>query len=185
MIYFLRHGLDDERFIGGHSDVSLISEGVKQVEEAAKFIVDNNLVINKIFTSDIKRAIQTTSIVNSYLGLEVSVEKYLRELDKGDLSGKSLLYVKKYYSEFLGLKDVNKRYPNGESMITFYNRIKNDLDSILKEDNSLIVTHRGVINMIYFILNNLEVSLDKNKFGVVHASVHEYDPKLKLIKRIY
>ena len=38
---------------------------------------------------------------------------------------------------------------------------------------------------IYFILNNLEVSLDKSKFGVVHASVHEYDPKLKLIKRIY
>ena len=29
MIYLLRHGLDDESYIGGYSDVSLIPEGKK------------------------------------------------------------------------------------------------------------------------------------------------------------
>lgn len=185
MIYFLRHGLDDERFIGGHSDVPLVSEGVKQVNDASLFIVNNDLVINNIISSDIKRAVQTAMIVNSYLNLNLIKRDFLRELDKGDLTGKSLEYVKKFYSEFINLKDINKRYPNGESMLDFYERIKENLNLILEVDNSLIVTHRGVINMLYFILNNENVTLDKEKFNVTHASIHEYDPKLKMIKRIY
>ena len=185
MIYFMRHGLDDERFIGGHSDVPLVSEGEKQVVDAGKFIVDNSLVINKIYSSDIKRAIQSSLIINSYLNLDVIQKSYLRELDKGYLTGMNIDYVKEYYSEYVGLKDINKRYPNGESMLDFYKRIKRDLKLILSTDNILVVTHRGVINMLYFILNNEELNLDKEKFGVTHASIHEYDPKLKLIKKIY
>ncbi len=185
MIYLLRHGLDDERFIGGHSDVPLIQEGIKQVEKATEFIVNNHLEINKIYTSDIKRAKETAQIVNKYLNLEIKEKTYLRELDKGDLTGKSIEYVETHYKEYLGLKNIHKKYPNGESMLEFYERIKKHLNQILKEDKTLIITHRGVINMIYFILNNEEVTLDKTKFGVEHASIHEYNPKRKLIKRIY
>ena len=56
MIYLLRHGLDDESFIGGWSDVDLISAGIKQVENTRDYIVDNKLLINNIISSDIKRA---------------------------------------------------------------------------------------------------------------------------------
>ena len=31
MIYLMRHGQDDENYIGGWSDVSLIPEGIVQV----------------------------------------------------------------------------------------------------------------------------------------------------------
>lgn len=185
MIYLLRHGLDDENFIGGHSNLPLIEEGIKQVELATNFIIKNNLKINKIFTSDITRAVQTAEIINKDLKLPIIKKEYLRELDKGDLTGKSREYVQEHYKEYIGLKDINKKYPNGESMIEFYQRIKNNLETILKEDNSLIITHRGVINMIYFILNEEEPTLDKKKFNVIHASIHEYNPELKLIKRIY
>ena len=92
MIYLMRHGLDDERYIGGHSDVSLVKEGVKQVIEAREF-VDNNLFINKIISSDIKRAVQTSEIMNSHRLGTIEYNSKLRELDKGDLTGleKSIL----------------------------------------------------------------------------------------------
>jgi len=154
MIYLMRHGLDDERSIGGHSDVSLTKEGIKQVSETADFIVNKSLFINRIYTSDIKRAVETAEIINNRLKAEIIKASYLRELDKGDLTGKPKEYAHKYYSEYTNIKDINKKYPNGESLLDLYKRIKNNLPTILKEDNTLMVTHRGVINMIYFILNN-------------------------------
>ena len=52
------------------------------------------------------------------------------------------------------------------------------------EDNSLIVTHRGVINMIYYILTNTPLDMDKKRFDVDHLSIHELDLNKKVIRRI-
>ena len=52
------------------------------------------------------------------------------------------------------------------------------------EDNSLVVTHRGVINTIYYYLNNIPLDMDKKKFNVDHLSIHELDIQKKLIRRI-
>ena len=41
MIYLVRHGLDDENYIGGWSDVDLIDEGIKQIESTREFIINN------------------------------------------------------------------------------------------------------------------------------------------------
>lgn len=51
MIYLMRHGLDDERFIGGYSNNHLTNDGVRSVCQARDYIVNKGLVINKIFTS--------------------------------------------------------------------------------------------------------------------------------------
>lgn len=185
MIYLMRHGLDDESFIGGHSDVPLVPEGVNSIISARNFIVNNNLVINKIFTSDILRSRQTADIVNSKLNVSIEESKYLRELDKGLLNGMNLEFAKKYYSEYINLKDIYKKYPEGESLSDFYNRILYYFHDILKEDNSLIITHRGVINMIYYILTNTKLDYNKTRFNVTHSSIHEYNKELKKIKRIY
>lgn len=184
MIYLLRHGLDDESFIGGHSDVELTLTGISQVVEATSFLKNHCYKIEKIISSDIKRARQTTKIVSEGLNLPTEYTNILRELDKGKLNGMPVTQAKISYPEFINVKDINTKYPNGESMQEFYERIKRDVDKILALDNSLIVTHRGVINMLYFILNNLELNMDKKQFGVEHASLHEIDPKNKVIKKI-
>lgn len=184
MIYLMRHGLDDERFIGGHSDVPLVSEGVEQVIKARDF-VDNTLFIHKIITSDVRRAMETAEIMNSHRLGTIEYDKKLRELDKGELTGLRKEVAANRYSEFVDLKDINKHYPGGESLVSFYERIKRDLNDILSQDNSLIITHRGVINMIYFILKDLEISYDKEMFNIEHASIHECDLDKKLIRRIY
>ena len=180
MIYLMRHGEDDESFVGGWSDVDLIDRGKLQVETATKFIVENNLKINKILCSDVKRAKTTAEIVNKELNLKIFSTELLRELDKGELTGKEKSVLKKYDTTKLDFC-----YPKGESMLSFYNRIKQDLERILYEDDVLLVTHRGVINMIYFLLNNLEVSTNKEAFEVTYASIHEYNPEIKKIKKIY
>ena len=38
MIYLIRHGQDDETYIGGWSDVGLLKEGEEEVKESAKWI---------------------------------------------------------------------------------------------------------------------------------------------------
>ena len=106
MIYLMRHGLDDERFIGGHSDVPLVSKGIEQVIKARDF-VDNNLFINKIISSDIKRAVQTSKIMNSHRLGVLEFSNKLRELDKGDLTGLEKSIALERYPQFVKLSDIN------------------------------------------------------------------------------
>lgn len=184
MIYLVRHGLDDENYIGGYSNVNLIEEGIKQVNEAGLWLKENIKDINMIYTSDVKRAIQTSEIINTYLGLDIHLKKELRELDKGLLNGMDKEQAKIIYPEYMQNIDINTKYPNGESMIDLYNRIKVLLQGLKKYDNSLLVTHRGVINMFYILLNNHDLTMDKEKYNVTHASIHELDLDKKMIKRI-
>lgn len=88
------------------------------------------------------------------------------------------------YPEYIKVNRVDIKYPSGESMLDLYNRMKLLLKNIDKYDNSLLVTHRGVINMIYVILNNDELTMNKEKYNVEHASVHELNLEKRKIRRI-
>lgn len=177
MIYLIRHGLDDERYIGGWSDVNLTSEGINQVEETIEYL--KQLKIKLIISSDITRAKQTADIINKYLKTSIIYTDILRELNKGDYNGKLRDSI-----DLTSYDDINIKYPNGESMIEFYNRITKDIKTLFKNDQTLIVTHRGVINAIYYMLNNIPIDMDKKKFNVAHASVHELNVKEKTIRRV-
>lgn len=184
MIYLLRHGLDDERYVGGYSDVGLTSQGIDEIHKISSIIQKYD--IKKIYTSDIKRAIQTTEIVNSYLNRQVIIDKNLRELNKGNLNGrlKSTLTIEE--SNNLNTLDIHEVIGDGEAMIDLYNRVLQLLDSgyFNDKENCLLVTHRGFINMLYFILNNIQLTVDKKRFGVTHGSLHELDIDKKKIRRI-
>ena len=182
MIYFLRHGLDDEEYIGGWSEVDLIDEGVEQVKEICSLL--GTLPIKKIISSDIKRAQTTSKIVSEYLNVPVEYSDKFRELDKGDLTGMHKTLALSLYPNYIDNVAIDERYPNGESMIDLYARVKALLDEISDWDEVLIVTHRGVINMIYFVMENRLPDTNKKQFGVTHASVHEYNPKQKIIKKL-
>lgn len=190
MIYLLRHGLDNEDYIGGHSDIDLIDLGVKQVKKSSLFI-RNNLEIDNIISSDIKRCVSTSKIVRDsyYKHLPIYLDSSLRELDKGILTGRERKGLTEYEREIFnnGNTDIDYRFVGGESMRDMYTRVQSLLDSgyFLDKDSSLIVTHRGIINMIYFIFNEEELTLNKERFNVGHASIHEMDLNKRLIKRIY
>ena len=184
MIYLVRHGLDDESYIGGHSNIGLTEVGIKQVEDTGIWIKENNIKVSKIYTSDIKRAVTTSNIIGAILKLDIIKTSELRELDKGLLTGLKKEDAFNKYPEYMNMDRINVKYPNGESMLDLYKLIKLLLKNIDKYDNSLLVTHRGVINMIYVLLNNDDLTMNKEKYSVEHASVHELNLEKRKIRRI-
>ena len=90
----------------------------------------------------------------------------------------------KLYPEYKNLKDISKKYPNGESMQDLFDRVIDYIENF-SDDNCLLITHRGFINMIYYKYNNVPLDMDKEKFGVTHASIHELDIKKHKIKKIF
>lgn len=184
MIYLVRHGLDDESYIGGHSDIDLVNEGIEQINQLGLWFLQSNIMVDKIFTSDIVRAYSTANIINKYLNLSLNLDSKLRELDKGLLTGIKKEDAMILYPEYMNIVDVNIRYPCGESMVDFYLRIKKLFLDMFQYENSIVVTHRGVINMIYCCLLGDEPDLNKKKYNVEHASVHEFDLIKRKVRRI-
>lgn len=185
MIYFVRHGLDDERFIGGWSNGGLIYEGRKQVEETVKFLKEQKIKFNQIFSSDIGRAKETAEMIQKEFNVPILLDARLREQNKGDFNGEFGLEAKLSHPEFFQNITKETVYPNGESLIGFNQRIRLNLPYFLEHDESVIVTHRGVINALYYLLEEKEIDMNKEQFGVTHASVHEYDPKTRVLRKIF
>lgn len=185
MIYILRHGLDDERFIGGWSDVELTEEGKKQVKRTIDFMKKHQIIFDRIYSSDIKRAVETAELVSDAYHIPIELQPCLRELDKGLLTGMLKEQAEELYPEYIENVGIYTSYPKGESMLALYKRQKEVLEWILGLERCLIVTHRGPINMYYFYLNHEPLSNDKKRFGVTHASLHELDSKKKVLKKIY
>lgn len=187
MIYLLRHGLDDETYLGGWSNVDLIDEGIEQVKSSSLKIKELDLKINKIIASDVKRAKTTAEIVSDILGLSSFEESDLfREQNKGLLNGMLRTYAENTYPEYKESNiSIDTRYPSGESLSDLYKRMKDNLEYINSlSDQTLIITHRGVINMLYYILNDIPLDMDKKRFGVTHASLHVYDKQNKSIRKV-
>lgn len=185
MIYFLRHGLDDENFIGGWSSVGLTKEGIEQVQKTIAFMQKNKIMLEKIYSSDIKRALETAYLVKETYRVPMLLEPRLRELDKGLLTGMPKVQAEILYPDYIENVSIDTKYPNGESMLDLYKRQKEVLEWIMGLENCLFITHRGPINMYYFHFNKEPLTNDKKRFGVTHASLHELDLKQKVLKKIY
>lgn len=177
---FIRHGMDDGKYRGGWSDQDIISEGKEQAHKLAKYLEENkeSLNINKFVVSDLKRAITTANIANEFLDLPVELEPELREMNNGDLAG--MLNddaLVKYPGLFFNTLEMNEKYPNGESPIDFYNRIKDWFYQAIEtykdvDGNIAFITHSGVINIIYYIVKGLNWSNKEKSFKIGNCSIH-------------
>lgn len=184
MLYLLRHALDDERYVGSWSNAPILESEKEKVKKQAEYI-KNNLNITRIYSSDIKRAEETAEIVGKVLNLDVKTDSNLREQNKGTLTGKLKESLNDEEKLLLANQQVDTMFPEGETLRDLYNRITSYLEEMKKyEDNSLVVTHRGVINAIYYYYNNVPLDMDKKKFDVDHISIHELDLYNKKIRRI-
>ena len=139
--------------------------------------MQNEYNIQKIISSDLKRAVQTADIINKKLKVPIEYTKKLREMNNGEIAGMLNEDVEKMYPGlYFNSLAIDERYPGGESPIDFYNRIKNNFEKIVNEnknfDNILLVTHSGVINIIYHIVKNLEWTNKQKGFPIANASIH-------------
>ncbi|KEI80216.1 alpha-ribazole phosphatase [Clostridium botulinum] len=166
-IYLIRHGeteYNKRKNFYGKLDVGLNEKGEKQSYKVGELLKD--VKFNKIYISDRKRTRETAERIlerNRFYEKEKNIiykDEKINELDFGIFEGKSYEEIGSLYpkEQEKWEKDwKNFAPPKGESAVVFYNRVENFMKHIQKEEdgNYLIVTHGGVIRMIYsYILQN-------------------------------
>lgn len=179
-LFFVRHGKDDENYRGGWSSLGLVPEGVEQAKQLASYLGEkkDEFGIKKILSSDLPRAKETADILAMELGMPVVTDERLREADNGELAGMpNAEALEKYPGLFWSTLKPDECYPGGESPMQFFSRIKSWFEAFLAECkdvecNVLVVTHGGVINVVYHLVRGVEWSNTKKSVLVGNCSVH-------------
>ncbi len=132
--YFLRHGQTDHnrrRICQGQTDVPLNDTGLAQAKAAATVIAVRDPVA--IRASDLMRVRQTAAPVADRLGLDIAVDRRLRERGFGvfenqRINGQLWSFV----------------HPSMETIEQFVDRSLEGLAAALTRDDVLVVTHGGL-----------------------------------------
>ncbi|BDR77597.1 alpha-ribazole phosphatase [Clostridium tetani] len=183
-IYLVRHGETEKNTLKkyyGNLDVGLNERGKVQCEYLREKL--KNIEFNKVYTSKMKRTIETADIILQDRNHEIIKDNRLNEMSMGDFEGKDHKELEKLYPQEWKAWCEDWREcspPKGESYREFYLRVKEFIEEVLKEDveNILIIAHGGVIKSIYtYILGedfdifwkvssrNGELSLIKYEYG--------------------
>ena len=186
-IILIRHGeskLNVEGVYYGILNQELTEKGKEQAKKTREIL--KNISYEKIYTSDLKRAIETAEIVN-YKELEISIDEELRELNFGIFEGRSYEELLEKYPEELKKSQKNwenYNYITGESVLELQKRAINFIEKKIDlEKDTVLVTHWGVINTIlsHYFSNGLESywKFSVKNGGVVIIEFSEGYPILK------
>jgi broad specificity phosphatase PhoE len=167
-IYLIRHAKPDLPHGGklyyGSTDYSLSEEGVmmaKRLAEALKCVEAET-----VFSSDLRRAMETAEIAFAGRTCEVRPVKELREIHLGDWEGRSFDEVRSTWNEIYekrGASFDSVCPPGGESFRDLQKRTVPAFDEIRRENpcgNIVLFAHGGVIwtlmcNYFGFKLNDI------------------------------
>ena len=162
-IYLCRHGESEynaKKIVQGHIDTQLTEKGINQAKALAEFLKDKN--IQKIVSSDLKRAYQTAKTVADTLNLQVNVDERIREMHFGTWEGLSYDWIyqnaKDHFYNWLS-NPVKHPLPKQEDPYHFEKRLRLFWEDIKKskEQNILIVGHGGSIQGLLCIVMNLGI----------------------------
>ena len=151
MIYFIRHGQTDwniNRCIQGTTDVPLNAVGRAQARALCPEM--QALKLDKIITSDLKRAWETAEILNQEIQVPIITDNRLREIHFGQWEGRSVsdLSDSVWHQFFRHPEQVGS-----EPLTEAFERIKSFFDTTDLSRNTLIVTHSGALRIIAYYLN--------------------------------
>lgn len=91
MLYIVRHGqteLNNAHALQGRSDHPLNETGIRQAQEAARQIAERGIRFARVYSSPLKRAIQTAQIMAPDVPLVI--DERLIEMDYGPYEGSDL-----------------------------------------------------------------------------------------------
>jgi probable phosphoglycerate mutase len=149
-----------ESRIQGHRDSPLTARGKKAAE--AWGIRLSGIAWDRIFGSDLGRAVDTAAIINHHLQIPFETDPRLREQDWGKWTAEPADKIK--YEELHKLDEAQRSGwqfcpPGGEDRISVWQRSHNALVDAARQwtgNTILVVTHEGVIkNLIYRLCNRL------------------------------
>jgi len=131
----------------GHSDPELNEQGRRQVPNLLKTL--SEYAIQRVYASDLRRAQQTAETVAKHFKAELHVRSGLREIDFGLWEGLSWNEIEVRdpiaANHWMGAYP-DATAPEGEPIQQFQLRVRQEVDSLLREATSCtsaVVTHAG------------------------------------------
>ncbi|XP_015279743.1 PREDICTED: 6-phosphofructo-2-kinase/fructose-2,6-bisphosphatase 1 isoform X2 [Gekko japonicus] len=157
-IYLSRHGeseLNLKGCIGGDSGLS--ERGKQYAHALASFIRSQCIHDLKVWTSHMKRTIQTAE------ALHVPYEQWkaLNEIDAGVCEEMTYEEIQASFPEEFALRDQDKyryRYPKGESYEDLVQRLEPVIMELERQENVLVICHQAVMRCLlaYFLDKSAE-----------------------------
>jgi broad specificity phosphatase PhoE len=154
-LYALRHGQaqHNRRLVLNDDPATpsdLTSKGRAQAEAAAEQLKDKPL--ERIFTSELPRAVQTANIINQHHHVKQTADKRLNELKTG-FHGRSVwAWVSR---RILSRDDLHRRYNEGETLAEAKLRVESFLNELkqTKHQCVLVVAHQHTLQTLSSLLD--------------------------------
>uniref|UniRef100_A0AAQ4RJX9 6-phosphofructo-2-kinase/fructose-2,6-biphosphatase 1 n=1 Tax=Gasterosteus aculeatus aculeatus TaxID=481459 RepID=A0AAQ4RJX9_GASAC len=152
-IYLSRHGESELNLLGRiGGDSGLSPRGQKYANALATFIRGQNIRELKVWTSHMKRTIQTAEA----LGVQYEQWKALNEIDAGVCEELTYEEIQENFPEEFALRDQDKyryRYPKGESYEDLVHRLEPVIMELERQENVLVVCHQAIFRCLlaYFL----------------------------------
>ena len=162
-LFLIRHGQTESNAQGryqGSLDTELTDTGFAQARAAKKYL--SGILLSGIYSSPMKRTVETAKIISEDTGLEIKIRHNLKELNFGKWEGLKFEEInasyRKDYQDWLS--DPYKNPPTGgESFSGLISRAAEEIDKIVAENpdgsSVAVVTHGGVI--LALIVNWLKI----------------------------
>jgi alpha-ribazole phosphatase len=154
-LLLVRHGeteLNSAQRYWGSTDVALGAAGLRQAELLCSRLAAEN--INFVYSSSLKRAMTTASIISNSHGLAIDACRELREIDFGRIEGLDFNQVRTQFPDIAQMwiqRSPDLAYPEGESLAQLDRRVEQficRLNRHAASDTILIVAHSGVLRTL-------------------------------------
>ena len=195
-LILVRHGISEWNKKGwwtGWKDPDLAKEGYEEAKKAGQKLRD--IGIDKAYTADLKRTIQTLEEIKKVLKIQdipTVVDWHLRERNYGDLAGKNKWDLKKQYGEEQFMKwrrGWDEPIPNGEALKDVYKRLIPYYKKIIVPDllsgKNVIISASGnsLRALVKYIENISENDISKLEIGLGEVYVYKIDKEGKVVSK--
>lgn len=154
-IFVVQHGETEATLTNefeGFRDTPLTDRGRTQAKEVARRLNHNEFDL--LFSSPLKRALDTSKIIAQEVGTDIRIEEDLKEICYGSWEGKERSSISSTHS--WNDNKYNFSYPGsfrgtpGQSYADIYQRVVDFFEKLRQKDlkSVLVVTHLGVIRNI-------------------------------------
>jgi len=190
-LIIIRHGETEHNILGicqGWLNIPLNQNGLVQAKKLAEHL--KNETIDVIYSSDLKRTLQTAKPIATIKNLPLIKNKKLREFNFGMLQGKTWDDIRTNYHHIMDELDDHSIFDFkdhlGESRGEFHQRLTSFLQSIEKkhpQQTVAIITHSGVKRILLDLLGHNSYK-ENFRIGNTSITILEKDPsgKYQLIK---
>jgi broad specificity phosphatase PhoE len=161
-LLIVRHGettANIRSVIQGQTQGRLSKKGELQAKNVGKLF--KNEKIDRIFSSDLKRAVETADEIARFKDVPIYRMKWLRGRDSGVYEGKKWEEVVAEIGKRKAFDDIYFKFGGGESMVEMHRRLKRFVDALTVnhgDETVVICTHRHCVTVLMSVLFNVPMN---------------------------